>query len=79
MKVAERTDASIILSNDPDADRLAVAERQADGNWQIFTGDEIGYLLAYYLSTTHFKGSTSRLICIKFFGWSTLISLVLLI
>lgn len=35
----------IILANDPDADRLAVAERKVDGSWHIFTGDEIGCLL----------------------------------
>ena len=40
---------ALILANDPDADRLAVAEKQADGQWYIFTGDEIAILLANWL------------------------------
>lgn len=37
----------MIVANDPDADRLAVAERVC-GKWYQFTGDQIGVLLAYY-------------------------------
>lgn len=46
--LAERRDADVILANDPDADRLAVALRR-DGEWQRLTGDEIGVLLGWYL------------------------------
>jgi phosphoglucomutase len=35
----------LILANDPDADRLAIAERQGDGEWKIFTGNQIGTIL----------------------------------
>lgn len=38
-----------IIANDPDADRLAVAERVADKSWHKFTGDQLGILLASYL------------------------------
>ena len=38
-----------IIANDPDADRLAVAERLADKSWHKFTGDQLGVLLASYL------------------------------
>ena len=38
----------IIIANDPDADRLAVAEK-VDGKWIQFTGDQVGVLLGYYL------------------------------
>jgi hypothetical protein len=38
-----------VLANDPDADRLAVAERQPSGQWQMFSGNEIGMLLAHWL------------------------------
>ena len=35
------------LANDPDSDRLAVAEKQqSDGTWKIFNGNEIGAMLA---------------------------------
>lgn len=50
MDAADSVSAAVILANDPDADRLAVAERQADGTtWKIFTGNEIGALLASYM------------------------------
>ena len=47
---AQRTDAEIILANDPDADRLAVALPDGDG-WSALTGNEIGCLLAHWLMT----------------------------
>ena len=45
MKVADENDCKVILANDPDADRLAIAEN-IDGTWKIFNGNEIGALLA---------------------------------
>ena len=39
----------MILANDPDADRLAGAERQPDGAWRLFTGNELGVMLAWFL------------------------------
>ena len=44
MKVADKHDSKIILANDPDADRLAIAEKM-DGAWKIFNGNQIGALL----------------------------------
>ncbi|KAF2076229.1 hypothetical protein CYY_002470 [Polysphondylium violaceum] len=46
IETAERVSSRLILANDPDADRLAVAERQADGSWKVFNGNEIGVLFA---------------------------------
>ena len=43
---AEKSGCQIVLANDPDADRFTCAERQADGSWYQFTGDEIGLLFA---------------------------------
>ena len=64
MATADKHDCNIILANDPDADRLAVAEwvpssstsmnsfkqrtSNDKGEWKIFTGNEIGSLLAYW-------------------------------
>ena len=60
---AAEHDCFIVLANDPDADRLAVAERNdadcttssgstshSESNpWTIFTGDQIGVLLGHWL------------------------------
>jgi phosphomannomutase len=47
--LADRTDADLVLANDPDADRLAVAARTPEGRWQQLTGNEVGALFAHYL------------------------------
>lgn len=40
----------IVLANDPDADRLAVAERsRSSGDWTVFSGDQIGTMMGYWL------------------------------
>lgn len=46
---AEKANSRVILANDPDADRLAVAEKQSSGEWKVFTGNEIGGLLGWWL------------------------------
>ena len=48
MAAAEAGGSRLILANDPDADRLAVAEAEEDGNWRVFTGNEIAALLAWW-------------------------------
>jgi phosphomannomutase len=48
IKFAESTNSTLIIANDPDADRLAVAEMQGDGTWHTFSGNEIGVLLGYW-------------------------------
>ncbi|KAJ1930337.1 hypothetical protein IWQ60_000358 [Tieghemiomyces parasiticus] len=50
--LATREGIPVVLANDPDADRFAVAEAQPAGSepgWQTFTGDQIGILLAHHL------------------------------
>jgi phosphomannomutase len=42
---ARHMDAELLLANDPDADRIAVVERQADGEYRALTGNEVGALL----------------------------------
>lgn len=49
LALADRVSADLVLANDPDADRLAVASRNRDGKWQQLTGNEVGALFAHYL------------------------------
>lgn len=48
IQTAEKESISTIIASDPDADRLAVAEKVA-GKWHIFTGNQLGILIASYL------------------------------
>lgn len=46
----EKNCGDIVLANDPDADRLAVAEKdRGTGEWTVFTGDQIGAMLGHWL------------------------------
>jgi phosphomannomutase len=53
---ADKGGANVVLANDPDADRLAVAEKQPNGEWHILHGNEIGALLADWLLTNKYGG-----------------------
>lgn len=49
LELAEEQKADIIIANDPDADRVAVAARDDEGMMRVFTGDQIGALLGDFL------------------------------
>jgi phosphomannomutase len=44
--LARAEHADVIIANDPDADRCAVAVPLPDGEWRMLRGDEVGELLA---------------------------------
>jgi phosphoglucomutase len=46
--LAKRIDAEVVLATDPDGDRLAVAARSSCGEFEIFSGNVIGAMLAEY-------------------------------
>lgn len=54
LALAESIDAELVLANDPDADRLAAAGRNKEGEYELLSGNDVGCLLAHYLLT---KGS----------------------
>ncbi|MET9787093.1 phospho-sugar mutase [Streptomyces canus] len=53
---ARETNPDLIIANDPDADRCAVAV-QRDDTWRMLSGDEVGALLAAHLVTRGARGT----------------------
>ncbi|HEY4159390.1 MAG TPA: phospho-sugar mutase, partial [Polyangiaceae bacterium] len=49
LQLARDVNADLVLANDPDVDRLAVAVPTPAGRWLALTGNQIGLLLADYL------------------------------
>uniref|UniRef100_A0A673IAX0 Phosphoglucomutase-2-like n=1 Tax=Sinocyclocheilus rhinocerous TaxID=307959 RepID=A0A673IAX0_9TELE len=47
--LADKEGATVILANDPDADRLAIAEKQERSQWRVFSGNELGALLGWWI------------------------------
>jgi len=55
---AFKTDCTLVVANDPDADRLAVCEYQKDeSKWVVFSGNEIGVLLGYWAMKRYSQNS----------------------
>ncbi|WP_274570945.1 phospho-sugar mutase [Neisseria leonii] len=48
--LAKEKNAELIIANDPDADRLAVAVPDTQGNWQTLHGNVIGCYLAWHMA-----------------------------
>ncbi len=51
VELGRRTSADLVIANDPDGDRLAVAvpEDEARRSWRRLTGDQVGALLGAYV------------------------------
>ena len=49
--LAKQSKADVLLANDPDADRLAVALPDVHGEWVMLRGDQVGLLLAWWMIT----------------------------
>lgn len=48
--LAATTDCDILIATDPDGDRIGVAAKDANGVWQLITGNQLGALLIDYLA-----------------------------
>ena len=57
LSLAAERGADLVVANDPDADRLAVALPNKDGHFHLLSGNQVGCLLANYLLT---KGEFHR-------------------
>ncbi|GAA3981876.1 phospho-sugar mutase [Actinomadura viridis] len=62
LALAARTGADLVIANDPDADRCAVAvpDPAAESGWRQLTGDEVGGLLAEHV--LRHTGGADRLV-----------------
>ena len=49
MEYARREGADLLIATDPDADRCGIAVRDAQGGYQLLTGNETGMLLLDYI------------------------------
>ena len=59
IKLATKENADLVIANDPDADRCAIAAKDSAGNWRMLRGDEFGTLLGHYISKNqNVKGQT---------------------
>lgn len=47
----KKQDADLVLATDPDADRVGVAVKNLEGEFQLLNGNQIGSLLVYYVLT----------------------------
>ena len=64
METAKASNADLVMANDPDADRLCVAYRDAHGDYVQLTGDELGLLLSEELAgRAKREGITGSLAC----------------
>lgn len=61
LALATKVNADVVLANDPDADRLAVAARRPEGGYQLLSGNQIGAIFGGYLLRTKPDGAKKRL------------------
>jgi len=52
---ANATGADLVIATDPDDDRMGIAARDAAGEMQLLTGNQIGSILAWYRASKHFE------------------------
>lgn len=49
LKKAKEIDADLVMATDPDADRVGIAAKNDNGEFQLLNGNQTGSLLIYYL------------------------------
>ncbi|WP_247828521.1 phospho-sugar mutase [Arthrobacter antioxidans] len=59
LETAAQVGADLVIANDPDADRVALAAREpSTGAWRMLRGDEVGTLLGLHLAARLATGSS---------------------
>ncbi|MDW8349918.1 MAG: phospho-sugar mutase [Verrucomicrobiae bacterium] len=73
IECAKNNGSSLVIATDPDCDRMGIAVRDRSGEFHTLTGNQIGSILAYYRTSTHFRlgllnaSNASRAVLIKTF------------
>ncbi|CAI5445952.1 unnamed protein product [Caenorhabditis angaria] len=57
IETADKNNSTVILANDPDADRIQLAEKQSNGEWRVFTGNEMGAIITWWIWTNWRKAN----------------------
>ncbi|CAM3277062.1 phospho-sugar mutase [Streptococcus dysgalactiae] len=57
-ELGRQFDADVLVATDPDADRLGIEIRQADGSYWNLSGNQIGALIAKYILEAHKEAGT---------------------
>lgn len=57
-ELGRKVDADVLVATDPDADRLGVEIRQADGSYRNLSGNQIGAIIAKYVLEAHKSAGT---------------------
>ena len=58
LNYCERTGADLLLATDPDADRCGIAVKNASGEYQLLSGNEVGLLLLDFICSQRIKHNT---------------------
>lgn len=71
IQYGKESDAEILMATDPDADRVGIAVKNSDGEYEILTGNQTGALMIeYILSQRKEKGS----LCSKGIVFKTIVT-----
>lgn len=55
LEYAKRENADILIATDPDCDRVGIAVKNAEGDFTLLTGNEVGFLLLDFICTLRLK------------------------
>ena len=58
MDLARKNEADLLIATDPDSDRVSIAVRTPEGEYEILSGNELGCLLLNYVASMRKAGGT---------------------
>ncbi|EJE4073976.1 phospho-sugar mutase [Enterococcus faecalis] len=58
IRLGEKEGADLLITTDPDADRLGAAVRMPNGDYQVLTGNQLGSIMIHYILEAHQQAGT---------------------